>query len=150
MQQLNFDLIGKDSYRGITLTYAWLANQLGHIALGFIPTILIYQILKPYLSAQRLNLYTGIGVSIFWLFFETYNSLGPILRKTNVYVFNPDLSNVAFDTATDVCFFALGALLAATVIQLSSTLVLLNVMLLAAIAYPSYYWYTTKVCRSFI
>jgi hypothetical protein len=34
LQQLNFDLIGKDSYRGITLTYAWMANQFGHIALG--------------------------------------------------------------------------------------------------------------------
>jgi hypothetical protein len=145
LQQLNFDLIGKDSYRGITLTYAWMANQFGHIALGFIPTILIYQILKPYLSSQKLNLYTGIGVSMFWLFFETYNSLGPILRKTNVYVFNPDFSNLAFDTATDVCFFALGGFLAATVIQISSTLVVLNVMLLAAIAYPSYYWYTTKM-----
>jgi hypothetical protein len=111
LQQLNFDLIGKDSYRGITLTYAWLANQFGHIALGFIPTILIYQLLKPYISSERLNLYTGIGVSLFWLLFETYNSLWPILKNTDVYVFNPDLSNVGFDTATDVCFFALGAFL---------------------------------------
>jgi hypothetical protein len=26
-QQFNRDLIGKDSYRGITLTYAWLATN---------------------------------------------------------------------------------------------------------------------------
>ena len=26
LQQLKADLIGQDSYRGVTLTYAWLAN----------------------------------------------------------------------------------------------------------------------------
>jgi hypothetical protein len=29
LKQLQADLIGKDSYRGVTLTYAWLANSLG-------------------------------------------------------------------------------------------------------------------------
>ncbi len=32
--QLKADLIGKDSYRGVTLTYTWLANQFGHISSG--------------------------------------------------------------------------------------------------------------------
>lgn len=33
--QLKADLIGKDSYRGVTLTYSWLANQFGHFSLGY-------------------------------------------------------------------------------------------------------------------
>ncbi len=46
LKQLKADLIGKDSYRGVTLTYAWLANQFGHISLGFIPTFLVYYFIK--------------------------------------------------------------------------------------------------------
>jgi glucokinase len=41
-KQLNYDLIGKDSYRGITLSYAYLANQTGHFALAFVPSAGIY------------------------------------------------------------------------------------------------------------
>ncbi len=29
LHQLKKDFIGKDSYRGVTLTYSWLANQFG-------------------------------------------------------------------------------------------------------------------------
>ena len=41
INQLKLDLIGKDSHRGVTLTYSWLANQFGHFSLGFIPTYLL-------------------------------------------------------------------------------------------------------------
>ena len=41
LKQLKDDAIGKDAHRGITLTYAWMANQFGHISLGFIPSYCI-------------------------------------------------------------------------------------------------------------
>ena len=44
--QLKYDLIGKDSYRGVTLSYAYLANQTGHFALAFGPASGIYLILR--------------------------------------------------------------------------------------------------------
>mgnify|MGYP003685171887 FL=1 len=75
LQQLKADLIGKDSYRGITLTYAWLANQFGHISLGFIPSFLLYHFLD--IDAMK----SAIYVSLAWLVFETYNFLGPLLSK---------------------------------------------------------------------
>lgn len=53
LQQLKADLIGKDSYRGVTLTYSWLPNQFGHISLGFIPTVILFIITKnPFKSAS--------------------------------------------------------------------------------------------------
>ncbi|MFZ4797898.1 MAG: DnaA ATPase domain-containing protein [Bacteroidia bacterium] len=145
IQQLEYDLIGKDSYRGVTLTYSWLANQFGHIALGFIPTILIYQLIKPFVKSANLNLHVAIIVSTFWLLFESYNFLGPLFKNNQVYNFKPDLVNVGFDTITDVCFFAIGAFIAAIIIKYSLSLLLLNSFFLLLIIYPSYYWYTTKM-----
>ena len=50
--QLKADLIGKDSYRGVTLTYSWLANQFGHFSLGFIPATILFFRLKKYYSIE--------------------------------------------------------------------------------------------------
>ena len=72
LQQLKADLIGKDSYRGVTLTYAWLANQFGHISLGFIPTFVVYYFLN--IEAFKAALY----VAAFCFLFELYNFLGPL------------------------------------------------------------------------
>jgi|GEM_PF-6513658 len=35
LSQLKADLIGKDSYRGVTLSYSWLANLLGAFSAGY-------------------------------------------------------------------------------------------------------------------
>lgn len=152
-QQLKADLIGKDSYRGITLTYAWLANQFGHISLGFIPSFLLFHFLE--IEALKSAFY----VSLFWLLFETYNFLGPLLSKKesdsevlfipkkSKYTFEPKWMNVAFDTFTDVCFFVLGALLFSISInekiemKLLMVLIILGVYLLIA----SRYWFITKM-----
>lgn len=145
LEQLTFDLIGKDSYRGVTLTYAWLANQFGHLALGFIPTFLVYQIAKQYSKSTHLNMVIAICVTTFWLTFEIYNVLAPIFKNNQVYNFKPDLYNVIFDTTTDICFFAIGAFLAGLGIKHSSSLVTINISLIILVTYPSYYWYTTKM-----
>ncbi len=50
--QQKADLIGKDSHRGITLTYAWLANQFGHISLGFISTLILF-VLRNFLYRRH-------------------------------------------------------------------------------------------------
>ncbi len=145
LEQLTFDLIGKDSYRGVTLTYAWLANQFGHIALGFIPTFLVYQIAKQYSKSTNLNMIVSICVTSFWFLFEVYNVVAPIFKNNQVYNFKPDLYNVIFDTITDICFFAIGAFLAGLAIKCTTSLISINVALLALVLYPSYYWYTTKM-----
>ena len=153
LQQLKADLIGKDSHRGITLTYAWLANQFGHISLGFIPTFLVYYLLN--LEALKAALY----VSIFWFLFELYNFLGPLLSKRgsnsdilfipkkSKYIFNPKWLNVAFDTFTDVCFFLLGCFLFAFCIHKFNFKILIIVIagLVIYLAFATKYWYRTKM-----
>ncbi len=76
--QLKADLIGKDSYRGVTLTYTWLANQFGHISLGFIPTFILYIVLSRYYSNDMASINAAAFVSGAWFIFETFNFLGPL------------------------------------------------------------------------
>ena len=153
LQQLKADLIGKDSHRGVTLTYAWMANQFGHISLGFIPTFLVYYLLN--VEALKAALY----VSIFWFLFELYNFLGPLLSKResnsdvlfvpkkSKYIFNPKWHNVAFDTFTDVCFFLLGCFLFAFCIHKFNvnTVIIVLVGLAIYLAFATRYWYITKM-----
>lgn len=104
LKSLLNDLIGKDSQRGITLTYGWLANQVGHFALAFIPTTVAMQYFE---KAWLCALCTGGA----WTLFETVNFLSPLFKglgKTGNR-FPIEWKNIAFDTSTDVFFFWLGA-----------------------------------------
>jgi hypothetical protein len=127
LKQFKADLIGKDSYRGVTLTYSWLANQFGHISLGFIPTVIVFYILKNNHDAENVGIKAASYVSIFWICFELYNFLGPLLLKRksksklvyvsgSAYQFQPAWWNIAYDTFTDLCFFAFGAFLSALIL----------------------------------
>lgn len=170
LNQFKDDLIGKDSHRGITLTYAWLANQFGHIALGFIPTFIVYHFsenwsklswlpsfLKDYFS-QMNEVKAAILISVIWLLFEIYNFLGPLLLKKESrsgafyipkkekYKFKPKWKNVAFDTFTDVCFFALGAFLfSLSIDSKNNPTIIILITLGIYLAFASKYWFVTKM-----
>ncbi len=156
LRQLKADLIGKDSYRGITLTYAWMANQFGHFALGFIPTLLTFSALRKYTRSSRPEFWAAIIISTGWLLFELYNFLGPLLtkRKSNSkivfasgdkYQFHPAWGNIAFDTFTDVCFFALGAFSASVFLKFSPGVLVTICTLAGILIYPVAYWFKTKL-----
>jgi hypothetical protein len=156
--QIKADAIGKDSHRGVTLTYSWLANQVGHFSLGFIPTILLIPCVIKYGSFDDNALVSAICVSINWLLFELYNFLGPLLAGRNskakfVYVpeenktvFRPAWGNIAFDTFTDLLFFWIGAFTAAIFMNNENkfTLIFL-IVLIALVALPARYWFLTKM-----
>lgn len=152
--QLRADLIGKDSYRGVTLTYSWLANQFGHFSLGFIPTVLVFHVLGAYTTVARAELWASLGVWAFWILFETYNFLGPLLLKVGTkrkalskgeYTFTPAWKNVAFDTLTDLAYFGIGALSASLICKFHPGMLIGAGLLVLLVAYPAYYWYTTKM-----
>ncbi len=146
-KQLKYDLIGKDSYRGVTLSYTWLANQFGHFSLGFIPTFIIYKLLAKCPYAMHPAILAAVIVAMIWLLFETYNCLDSIVwgpKKT--YTFQPDWPNIIYDTITDLCFFWLGASLASVLCDTANDLIVIIFLLLAALLeYPSRDWYVTKM-----
>lgn len=144
--QLKYDLIGKDSQRGITLSYGWLANQCGHCMLGYIPTHLLYLILANCFNVVGAAWIAALSISIIWLLFEIYNVVKPLRQqKKEGSLFEPDWKNIVYDTATDLGFFTFGALLAGLLLGFSWVLGL-ALLVLSLILYPaSKYWYHTKM-----
>lgn len=145
--QLKRDLIGKDSYRGVTLTYAWLANQFGHFSLGFIPAMITYFVSKM-MQLEWTAFYISAGVAIAWFAFEFFNFLGPLLffkKKQNKYTFKPPWWNVAFDTSTDVLFFAFGAFSFSIIVAYSQLNLILLITLMLLLIFPTIYWYQNKI-----
>lgn len=117
LKQIKWDLIGKDSQRGISLTYAWLCNQWGHIALGFIPAI--FMGVFGYMNWFGLHniIIAGLLISVVATVFEAYNFLVPLLSKKKHMTFSPAWINVGFDTFTDLIFFYIGGLSAIQVLK---------------------------------
>ncbi|TDQ07442.1 ATP-binding protein [Pedobacter metabolipauper] len=150
-EQLKKDLIGKDSYRGVTLTYSWMANQFGHFSLGFIPTFILYKIFVSSTSINPPALWASLIVWSIWILFELFNFLWPLLKpaikgqSSIKYTFKPEWGNIAFDTATDLCFFGIGGFTASLICGYSSIAAYLLVILTLLIIYPAYHWYTTKM-----
>lgn len=154
--QLKADLIGKDSYRGVTLTYTWLANQFGHFSLGFIPALFVYSILLK-LNTKNPSIKAALYISILWLLFELYNFLAPLILKNisrsnlffikgkKKYKFIPAWGNIAFDTFTDLSFFWLGAFSTCFFISQSKFSLIIIFILILILFFPIYYWYCTKI-----
>lgn len=147
-RQLKNDLIGKDSQRGVTLTYSWFANQVGHFSLGFIPTILLKEVIDNYTDFENPAIITAIFISLFWLVFELYNFLGPLLKVTNK-TFKPKWRNIAFDTITDLLFFFLGSFSASLFIFNSNINLHIVLLILLLLTYPICYWFITKMYQSY-
>lgn len=152
--QLTYDLIGKDSYRGVSLTYSWLANQFGHFSLAFVSTFGLYHILLCFECITKPSFWAGISVAVGWFLFEVYNFLGPLLfnkskyAKKNIsgnYTFQPDWKNVAYDTATDVVFFAIGAFTMSNGLEHNQPILYILLALIAIVIYPVRDWYLTKM-----
>ena len=160
-KQLKADLIGKDSYRGVTLTYSWLANQFGHFSLGFLPSIILQKILLKHTHIATPAFVAAIIIAASWLLFELYNFLGPLLLNkhstspklfipaASKYVFKPAWANVAFDTFTDVCFFAVGAFTASLFGGIIAKEIYVICTLLIILMYPVRYWFITKMLMQY-
>lgn len=158
LRQLKDDFIGKDSYRGVTFTYSWMANQFGHFGLGYIPTIIACHCITRCFPHRDIPPFrVALFVSAGWLLFELYNFLGPLLlhrpSKANglylpakdKYVFQPAWGNIAFDTSTDLLFFWLGAYTAALLLDPSAAVKWVLLGLGLALLYPAHYWFLTKM-----
>ncbi|GGF68406.1 DnaA ATPase domain-containing protein [Wenyingzhuangia marina] len=146
LKQLIFiDLLGKDSQRGVSLTYAWLANQLGHFSLGFFPTIVFSLIFKKF----ETPIYYSIYVIIFWILFESLNLTIPIIIKQKNCYFKPDWKHLIFDTITDLFYFGLGALAAAYLLTMNKIIGFLTLAILLLLLYPFIYWYTLRIYQQY-
>lgn len=144
--QLNYDLIGKDSQRGITLSYGWLANQCGHCMLGYIPTHLLFLLLHHCFHVPSAVWLSVLIISLLWTGFEIYNVIKPLRQqKKQGSLFEPDWKNIISDTATDLGFFITGALLAGLLLGGTWLLAVVGVIIWLFLYPASKYWYHTKI-----
>jgi hypothetical protein len=148
--QVKRDLIGKDAYRGATLSYAWIANQFGHFSLGFIPSFIFYLLLKHHSTLRYPAFWAAVMVSVFWLLFEIANLVLPIIkerrqRNQKQAPFKTPWDHLIFDTATDLFFFWLGACCLPLLVEYSPAIMIATGVLIAILLYPIYYWYVCKI-----
>ena len=155
LRQLKDDLVGKDAYKGVTLTYSWLANQFGHFALGFIPTVILVSLLEYKRIRGDISLEGIKWVCLFWTIFELINLIVPILltpssqkRHWSSDSFPTDWKNLCLDTFTDLCFFWAGAFVAGLISDFSLYKLIALVVLSITIPFLSYYWYRIKLNQS--
>ena len=109
LKQIKYDLNGKDSQRGITLSYGWLANQFGHFSLGFIPAFIFYFFRVHKHCSYNSAMWAAFSTIGFWTLFELCNFLIPLLTQSKKGSFEPAWYNVGFDTITDLLFFYCGS-----------------------------------------
>ncbi len=121
ISQLKDDLFGKDSYRGFSLTYSWLANQFGHFSLGFIPTYILCSVLT-HCKHNCPNIKALLIIGLLWTIFEIFNLFYPILKGRIYFTtlpflekgakreFDPKWSSLILDNFTDICYFWFGGM----------------------------------------
>lgn len=138
---LHADLIGKDSHRGITLTYGWFANQVGHFALGFVPSYFLHSCFN--FTITHATLYTAI----FWTVFETYNVLSPLYKKEykGNKSFKVQWGNIVFDMFTDLCFFWIGCTLYYLSQVDNKQVLIIFISCLFLMLFSIRYWFLTKL-----
>ncbi len=102
-RQVSHDLFGsKDVQDASTLTYTWLADQFGHITLGFIVTLLLSVLLSVVWSA--------ILVAVAITAKEAYDYVCELHRRQGAFPFNH--TDVLLNCATSCIYTWIGAVLA--------------------------------------
>jgi len=166
LKQAKTDLWAKEVQTGYTVTYAWMANQLGHFALGFIP---VYFLIWLALASGLVGwLRTSFGeeglrwsqflIPVVWLLWFINKEQGDVQEaiadagKANV--FPMDAGDVRRDAYTAVYFFAAGIAVASADLVAPwhndhrwywlPVLVFLALFLIGMS--PAYYWLSRKKC----
>jgi hypothetical protein len=153
-QQLKQDLIGKDAFRGVTLSYTWLANQFGHIGLGFIPAAILYASSINRNSGNKGIYWPSFLILTLWVVFEFKNYVVSISvkkkdsiekKRARKIFYDPRKWHFRNDLITDLCFFALGALSANLLFAFNMYTVLGCLVIIPVLIYESMYWYPAKI-----
>ncbi|HZB93459.1 MAG TPA: hypothetical protein VE397_18570 [Stellaceae bacterium] len=109
------DLFGtKDVQDAITATYVWMADQIGHLTLGVVPTILLCWITSLIWSSaegwqRAIFLIPAAAVIAVWGWKELSDLKETSGRTTGV--FPPDSGDVVWNVKTALLYFGIGDLL---------------------------------------
>lgn len=117
--QVARDLYGtKDVQDAIMATYVWMADQIGHIALGLLPTLLLGWIWHLVCDAIGLGegwavggcIAIAVGLFLYWISKERQDYVDTYERAAKRFPFNS--ADILWNIKTALLYFAIGGLLA--------------------------------------
>ena len=117
--QVAHDLFGtKDVQDAITASYVWMADQIGHITLGLLPTLTVggvWQILCRHFQLDRdwSNwgcVVVAIAIFCYWIYKERQDYIDTFNRAGRRFPF--DSSDIRWNVYTALLYFGAGGLLA--------------------------------------
>ena len=108
LRQVSHDLFGsKDAQDASTLTYTWVADQFGHVTLGFIVTLFFWAVLPIEWAA--------IVVAIAIVIKEAYDYFYEFDRRQGAFPF--DRTDVLFNCGASCIYTWIGAILAVVAVR---------------------------------
>jgi hypothetical protein len=148
LRQVIIDLYSKEVTTGYTTTYTWTANQLGHIALGFIPTILCISIYTYFFNTSPYLFLLSILPVAYMIYKEQQDIKNEKTHYNNTFPIAPlNISDITKNAWTANWFTFFGAMLAgSTVIPIIGLPLFLFFIFSIPSIYICKYWLSKKKC----
>ncbi len=111
--QVSHDLYGtKDVQDVITASYVWMADQIGHLFLGLVPTLIFAWIVSSVLPQSwhwlraPLIVVAALGIFAYWAYKERTDYQDTYARKGEIFPF--DSADILWNVKTALTYFAIG------------------------------------------
>lgn len=145
-RQAKADLWAKEVQTGYTVTYAWMANQLGHFTLGFAPVILILAVLGTWTAPVSCLI---VSILIFgWISWKEYGDFKAAksdAQRSGLFPFNA--KDVRDDAFTAVYFVSAGLAVGGTAAVSHDWKPVAMFLLWLAPGFPiARHWLSRKLC----
>jgi len=114
LTQVSHDLYGtKDVQDAITASYVWMADQIGHITLGLVPTLLLCWIVTAFdpQGPWRVVLFVLAAALVFsyWVHKERTDYVDTKARARKIFPF--DSADIVWNVKTALLYFGIGGIL---------------------------------------
>jgi hypothetical protein len=144
--QVSHDLFGsKDAQDASTLTYTWVADQFGHVTLGFIVTLLLCAVLSVKWSPVLVVVWAAILVAVLITVKEAYDYFCELKQRNGTFPFPFDRADVLLNCATSCIYTWIGALLAVIAVRFPIWSLIAAPGLVVASLPIAAYWLRRKV-----
>ncbi len=115
--QVSHDLYGtKDVQDAITASYVWMADQIGHLFLGLVPTLilawLVSSVFSPGIIRTVLIVVLALGIFGYWIYKEITDFHDTQQRAGDIFPF--DSSDIWWNVKTALTYFGIGGIWAVT------------------------------------
>jgi hypothetical protein len=157
LTQALHDLYGtKDVQDAITASYVWMADQIGHVTLGLVPTLLLCWIWRgiwacwigPGGAPSGVVWYAGLAVVTvlpfcYWLYKEIIDFHDTQQRAGKVFTFDAD--DIVWNVKTALLYFGIGGLFAVASFVSGCALVIVVLLTLWPAFRVAFWWLRRKL-----